>query len=242
MEESEQFVADVLGDYNEPTEELATPTEDSVESEEQEVSQPLEQTNPEQQENETETETEKPEPRYNRIHKRIQQLSSKLQESSYDPREILGNEPTHEQLQEMVRREAQNLYEEQEIARLQDEYVETWTEDLESLIDANPALQPDNAQYNKRLDEFLTSLITDADGEPNVNFPIADVYSQLQLLLGDQQNAKQVKAKKQVESHYDEYSVGDGSRADVQKAKKSFDDLDSNDPVAFLRAIERGEV
>lgn len=258
MEEADKFAADILGVEPENltedvSDELLTNNEEEVsESEDntQEETQPSEESSDAQQENtdknlEEDNQKQSPElaqpKKANRIQKRIQQLLARQQDLAKE-RDNYGDSLTREELQDLVRKEAQALMEEQEIIRLQEEQQELWVDDLEYLIQNNPELNPDSPEYNKQLDDFLTNLVVDENGNPNTNVPIADIYSQLTAILGKQKQIKSQQNKKVLAEQLDEAPLGDGSQAQYQRSKKTIADLDPNDPVAFLKAIESGEV
>lgn len=257
MEEADKFAADILGVSpdsltEESSDELLTNNEEEVsESSEdaQEDTQPSKEEQSEAQQEETdenESETQQPEnreyKRTNRVQRRIQQLLARQNELAQQNNDEYGDTLTREELQDLVRREAQVLLEQQEIARLQEEQVELWTEDLESLIENNPELNPDAPEYNKQLDDFLTNLIVDENGEPNTNVPIAEIYSQLNAIMGEKKKVQAQRNKKVLAGQLDEAPIGNGSQAEYQRSKKTISDLDPNDPVAFIKAIENGEV
>lgn len=257
MEEADKFAADILGVSpdsltEESSDELLTNNEEEVsESSEdtQEDTQPSKEEQSEAQQEETdenESETQQPEnreyKRTNRVQKRIQQLLARQNELAQQNNDEYGDTLTREELQDLVRREAQVLLEQQEIARLQEEQVELWTEDLQNLIENNPELNPDSPEYNKQLDDFLTNLIVDENGEPNTNVPIAEIYSQLNAIMGEKKKVQAQRNKKVLAGQLDEAPIGNGSQAEYQRSKKTISDLDPNDPVAFIKAIENGEV
>lgn len=257
MEEADKFAADILGVSpdsltEESSDELLTNNEEEVsESSEdtQEDTQPSKEEQSEAQQEETdenESETQQPEnreyKRTNRVQKRIQQLLARQNELAQQNNDEYGDTLTREELQDLVRREAQVLLEQQEIARLQEEQVELWTEDLQNLIENNPELNPDSPEYNKQLDDFLTNLIVDKNGEPNTNVPIAEIYSQLNAIMGEKKKVQAQRNKKVLAGQIDEAPIGNGSQAEYQRSKKTISDLDPNDPVAFIKAIENGEV
>lgn len=253
MEEADKFAADILGvnpdnltDDN--SDELLTNNEEENSKDidsNQEEAQPSEEEQSEAQQEETDktqpSEIQEPR-RTNRIQKRIQQLLAKQNEVVQSANDEYEDTLTHDQLQEMIRREAQTLLEQKEIEKLQEEHKEIWAEDLEYLIQENPELDPDSPQYNKQLDDFLTNLITDENGEPNVNVPIVDIYYQLTAIMGEKRKVQAEKNKKVLAKQFDEASLGDGSQAQYQRSRKTISDLDPNDPVAFIKAIESGEV
>lgn len=253
MEEADKFAADILGvnpdnltDDN--SDELLTNNEEENSKDidsNQEEAQPSEEEQSEAQQEETDetqpSEIQEPR-RTNRIQKRIQQLLAKQNEVVQSANDEYEDTLTHDQLQEMIRREAQTLLEQKEIEKLQEEHKEIWAEDLEYLIQENPELDPDSPQYNKQLDDFLTNLITDENGEPNVNVPIVDIYYQLTAIMGEKRKVQAEKNKKVLAGQFDEASLGDGSQAQYQRSRKTISDLDPNDPVAFIKAIESGEV
>lgn len=253
MEEADKFAADILGvnpdnltDDN--SDELLTNNEEESSEDidsNQEEAQPSEEEQSEAQQEETDENqsSENQEPRRtNRIQKRIQQLLARQNELAQSANDEYEDTLTHDQLQEMIRREAQTLLEQKEIERLQEEHKEIWADDLEYLIQENPELDPDSPQYNKQLDDFLTNLITDENGEPNVNVPIVDIYNQLNAIMGEKRKIQAQRNKKVLAGQFDEAPLGDGSQAQYQRSKKSIADLDPNDPVAFIKAIESGEV
>lgn len=257
MEEADKFAADILGVNpdsltDESSDELLTNNEEEVsESSEdaQEDTQPSKEEQSEAQQEETdenESETQQPEnreyKRTNRVQRRIQQLLARQNELAQQNNDEYGDTLTREELQDLVRKEAQVLLEQQEIARLQEEQVELWTEDLQNLIENNPELNPDSPEYNKQLDDFLTNLVVDENGEPNTNVPIAEIYSQLNAIMGERKKVQAQRNKKVLAGQLDEAPIGNGSQAEYQRSKRTISDLDPNDPVAFIKAIENGEV
>lgn len=253
MEDADKFAADILGVEpdsltDEGSDDLLTNNEDEYSEDidnTQEETQALEEEQSEAQQEETDENqsSENQEPRRtNRIQKRIQQLLARQNEIAQSANDEYEDTLTHDQLQEMIRREAQTLLEQKEIERLQEEHKEVWADDLEYLIQENPELDPDSPQYNKQLDDFLTNLITDENGEPNVNVPIVDIYNQLNAIMGEKRKIQAQRNKKVLAGQFDEAPLGDGSQAQYQRSKKSIADLDPNDPVAFIKAIESGEV
>jgi uncharacterized protein (DUF1778 family) len=257
MEDADKFAADILGVSpdnltDESSDELLTNNEEESSEDIDNTQENSQTSNEEQSEaqqedtDENETETEEPENqeprRPNRVQKRIQQLLARQNELAQMQTDEYGDTLTREELQDLVRREAQAIVEQQEIARLQEEQKELWVEDLEYLIQNNPELNPDAPEYNKQLDDFLTNLIVDENGEPNTNMPIAEIYSQLNAIIGERKQIQAQKNKKVLAGQLDEAPLGDGSQAQYQRSKKTISDLDPNDPVAFIKAIENGEV
>lgn len=257
MEEADKFAADILGVNpdsltDESSDELLTNNEEEVSESSEDTQEDTQPSNEEQSEaqqeetDENESETQQPEnreyKRTNRVQRRIQQLLARQNELAQQNNDEYGDTLTREELQDLVRREAQVLLEQQEIARLQEEQVELWTEDLQNLIENNPELNPDAPEYNKQLDDFLTNLVVDENGEPNTNVPIAEIYSQLNAIMGERKKAQAQRNKKVLAGQLDEAPIGNGSQAEYQRSKKTISDLDPNDPVAFIKAIENGEV
>lgn len=257
MEEADKFAADILGVNpdtlsEESSDELLTNNEDESsesiddtqeesQSSNKELSDEFEDnTEDETQQEEADTEIQEPK-RTNRIQKRIQQLLARQNEFVQQEPEY-EDTLTREELQDLVRREAQMLMEKQEIARLQEEQTELWAEDLSNLIETNPELNPESPEYNKQLDDFLTSLVVDEYGEPKTNVPISEIYSQLNAIVGERKQAQAKKNRKVLAGQFDEAPLGDGSQGEYQRSKKSIEDLDPNDPVSFMKAIQNGEV
>jgi uncharacterized protein (DUF1778 family) len=250
MEDADKFAADILGVEpdsltNEGSDDLLTNNEDEysedIDSTQEETQSSDEEQSDAQQEETDETEQQEPR-RPNRIQRRIQQILARQNEAAQQATDEYGDTLTREELQDLVRREAQTLMEEQEIVRLQEEQQEVWVDDLDYLIQSNPELNPDAPEYNKRLDDFLTSLVVDENGEPNTNVPIAEIYAQLNSIMGERQKARTQKNRKVLAGQFDEAPLGDGSQADYQRSKRTISDLDPNDPVAFMKAIENGQV
>lgn len=262
MEDADKFAADILGVTpdnltDESSDELLTNNEeessDSIDDTQEESQTSDEEQSDAQQEetdennlqedDESNLSPENQEPRRtNRIQKRIQQLLARQNEFAQQETDEYGDALTREELQDLVRREAQALFEQQEIVRLQEEQKELWVEDLEYLIQNNPELNPDAPEYNKQLDDFLTNLVVDENGNPNTNVPIAEIYSQLNAIMGERKKIQVQRNKKVLAGQLDEAPIGNGSQAEYQRSKKTISDLDPNDPVTFIKALQNGEV
>jgi hypothetical protein len=254
MDESEQFAEDILGSQpdvssEDTLDESLTNESEEMESEDygnQEESQTSEeQSDAQQEENKTTESNLNPEdqPRKtNRIQKRIQDLLARQNSYAQSREEDLGDTLTIDQLREEARREAMEVFETREIERLQDEYEQLWTEDLESLIHTNPELNPDSKQYNKQLDDYLTSLITDSEGNLKQDVPVSEIYSQLQGLLKESHKMRIQQNKKVLSGQLDESALSNSTQGDYQSSKKSFADLDPTNPAQFLDMIEKGLV
>ena len=261
MDESEQFAEDILGsqpDVNseDTLDESLTNESEEMETEDygtQEESQPSdEQSDAQQEETETTESNLTPEDqpkRTNRMVNRIQSQSQKIRELLAKQKEYetsreddLGDTLTIDQLREEARREAMEVFEAREIERLQEEYEQLWTEDLESLIQTNPELNPDSKQYNKQLDDYLTSLITDSEGNLKQDIPVSQIYSQLQGLLKESQKMRMQQNKKVLSGQLDEAPLTNSTQGDYQSSKKTFADLDPTNPAEFIDMIEKGLV
>jgi hypothetical protein len=254
MDESEQFAEDILGsqpdvNLDDTLDESLTNESEEMESEDygnQEESQTSEeQSDAYQDETETTesnlTPDEKPR-KTNRIQKRIQDLLARQNSYAQAREDELGDTLTIDQLREEARREAMEVFEAREIERLQEEYEQLWTEDLESLIQTNPELNPDSKQYNKQLDDYLTSLITDSEGNLKQDVPVSEIYSQLQGLLKESHKMRIQQNKKVLSGQLDEAPLTNSTQGDYQSSKKSFADLDPTNPAEFIDMIEKGLV
>ena len=259
MDESEKFAADILGvtpdDVSvEDSNELLTNNEEETLNEDQYTEEASQTSDQEELESdnvqgesdkniESNLKPESKEPkRSNRIERRIQSLLAKQNELKSQNSSDYGDTLTHEQLQEVIRKEAQILMQEQELLRLEQEHKEMWAEDLENLIQTNPELNPESQEYNKQLDDFLTRIITNPNGEVNTNIPIGEVYNQLNAIIGEKKQVKIRQSKKALNQQFDETSLSNGLQGDYQKSKKTLDDLDPNNPSEFTSMIEKGLV
>jgi hypothetical protein len=254
MDESEQFAEDILGsqpdvNLDDTLDESLTNESEEMESEDygnQEESQTSEEQSDAYQD-ETETKesnlTPKDQPRKtNRIQKRIQDLLARQNSYAQSREEDLGETLTQEQLDERIERKAESIIEAREIERLQEEYEQLWTEDLDSLIQTNPELNPDSKEYNKQLDDYLTSSITDSEGNLKQDVLVSQIYSKLQGLLKESHKMRIHQNKKVLSGQLDESALSNSTQGDYQSSKKSFADLDPTNPAQFLDMIEKGLV
>jgi hypothetical protein len=261
MDESEQFAEDILGsqpdvNLDDTLDESLTNESEEMESEDygnQEESQTSEEQSDAYQD---ETETTESNLNPNNSDKRSYRMVNRIQSQSQKIRELLarqeelkafrneelGETLTQEQLDERIERKAESIIEAREIERLQEEYEQLWTEDLESLIQTNPELNPDSKEYNKQLDDYLTSLITDSEGNLKQDVPVSQIYSQLQGLLKESHKMRIQQNKKVLSGQLDESALSNSTQGDYQSSKKSFADLDPTNPAEFLDMIEKGLV
>lgn len=151
-----------------------------------------------------------------------------------------SGEFTLEQLQQMwredARREAEEAWREKEIAKYEEEIKEDWINDVEELAQKYPELDPKSKSYNKDIDDLLTQMVTDSEGNIRLDITVSEAFNKILALQEQAAITRSHQNKAKVAGLIDESAISGQVDGDSTSSELNIDEMDSYDIFDLAKA------